>query len=355
VRIVFTTPYYPPHIGGIEIHVKYLSSFLSKRHDVKIISSTGSSSEGVEVLTPRCLNLPYSPIPFSFPNVKADVYHSHIPSPFFARMVDKKRLSPHLITYHNDVFVPKVVDGYKIPSLGGEFIERFNEKITIPLLDSCDRVIATTSSYALTSPLLSRFMEKIEVIPNAVDTQRFRPGEIERETIVLYVGRLIEYKGVEILLKAMRTVQESLKEARLVIIGDGEDRERLEILSKKLDVKVEFKGELPDEDVAKWMKKARVLVLPSFSRLEAFGIVLLEAMASATPVIGSNIPGVRDVAIEGGLTFSDINDLAEKVINILTNDKLAEKLSRKGLKAVREKYSWEVVSKKIEKLYFSLI
>jgi len=355
VRIVFTTPYYPPHIGGIEIHVKHLASFLSKKHEVKVISSTGSSSRDVEVLKLRCLNLPYSPIPFSFPKLEADVYHSHIPSPFFARMISKEKLSPHIITYHNDVLVPEVVDGYEIPYLGREFIERFNERISIPLLDSCDTIIATTSSYALTSPILSRFMEKIEVIPNGVDTKRFRPGETERETIVLYVGRLVEYKGVDVLLRAMKIVQEDLREARLVIIGDGEDRERLEELSKKLGVEAEFKGKLPDESVSTWMKKARVLVLPSFSRLEAFGIVLLEAMASATPVIGSNIPGVRDVAIEGGLTFSDTDDLAKKIMEVLSNDRLAEKLSRKGLKAVKEKYSWEIISRKIEKLYLSLI
>ncbi len=355
MKVVLTTPYYPPHIGGIEIHVRYLASFLSKKHEVKVISSTGNSSRGIKVLKLRCLNLPYSPIPLSFPALKADVYHSHIPSPFFARMVSKEGLSPHVVTYHNDVLVPEVVDGYKIPSPGREFIEMFNERITIPLLESCDAIIATTSSYALTSPLLSQFMEKIEIIPNAVDIERFVPGEIEREPIVVYVGRLVEYKGVDILLKAMKIVQKSLKDARLVIIGDGEDRKKFEELSKKLEVKTEFKGRLPDEDVTEWLRKARVLVLPSFSRLEAFGIVLLEAMASATPVIGSNIPGVRDVAIEGGLTFSNIDDLADKIIDVFTNDKLAEKLSRKGLKAVREKYSWEVVSKRIEKLYFSLI
>ncbi len=352
MKIVLTTPYYPPHIGGIEIHVRYLASFLSKKHDVRVVSSTGETSVA-EVLRLKCLNIPYSPIPLSFPELKADIYHSHIPSPFFARMVSIKGLYPHVITYHNDVIVPEVVDGHRI--LGRRLIETLNKRITIPLLESCDVVIATTSSYALTSPILSQFMDKVEIVPNAVDIGRFTPGEFERERIVIYVGRLVEYKGVDVLLKAMRFVQKGLKDARLVIIGDGEDRRRFEELSKKLGVKAEFKGRLPDGEVTEWMRRARVLVLPSFSRLEAFGIVLLEAMASATPVIGSNIPGVRDVAIEGGLTFSDVDDLANKITEILTNDKLAEKLSRKGLKAVREKYSWDVVSKRIEKLYFSLI
>jgi len=351
MRVVFTTPYYPPHVGGIEVHVKYLTSFLSKKHDVRVISSTG---EGEEVIRLRCLNLPYSPVPFSFPKLEADVYHSHIPSPFFARMIRELKLSPHVVTYHNDVLVPEVVDGFRIPSFAGGFIEKFNAKITIPLLESCDVIVATTSSYALTSPILSQFMEKVEVIPNAVDTRIFKPGKSEREPVVLYVGRLVEYKGVDILLRAMQNVRRKMEDSKLVVVGDGEDRKRLEVLSEKLGVGAEFMGRLPDSEVADWIRRAKVLVLPSISRLEAFGIVLLEAMASATPVIASNIPGVRDVASEGGLVFSDIEDLSEKILLLMDDDKLAEKLSKKGLKAVNERYSWEVVSREVEKLYYSL-
>ena len=198
-------------------------------------------------------------------------------------------------------------------------------------------------------------MDKLEIIPNAVDTKVFYPGKKEREPIVLYVGRLVEYKGVDILLRAMKEVKHKLKDSRLVIAGDGEDRERLETLSQKLGVGAEFKGKLPESEVSRWIRKARVLVLPSFSRLEAFGIVLIEAMASATPVIGSSIPGVRDVAIEGGLVFSGVDDLAEKIFSVMTDDRLAGKLSRRGLKAVNEKYSWEVVSKRVENLYYTLV
>jgi glycosyltransferase involved in cell wall biosynthesis len=352
MKIVFTTPYYPPHIGGIEAHVKYLTSFLSKKHKITVISSTG---EGKEVLKVRCLNLPYSPIPLSFPKVEGDVYHSHIPSPFFARIVAERDLSPHVITYHNDVILPEMIDGHRIPPLLKKAVEEFNEQLTLPLLDSCDKIVATTLSYALTSPILSQFLDKVEVIPNAVDTRVFKPGKLEREPIVLFVGRLVEYKGVEVLLRAMKGVKRELSDSRLVIIGDGEDRQRLEALSERLEVGAEFKGRISDNEVSSWMRKAKVLVLPSLSRLEAFGMVLLEAMASATPVIGSNIPGVRDVAMEGGVTFSDADDLTEKILSILTDDGKAKKLSRKGLKAVRNKYTWEVVSKSVERLYIQLL
>jgi rhamnosyl/mannosyltransferase len=96
---------------------------------------------------------------------------------------------------------------YRIPFLLKKIVEMCNTQLTLPLLESCDRIVATTLSYASTSPILSQFMDKIEVIPNAVDTKIFRPGKRDREPIVLFVGRLVEYKGVEALLRAMKEVK----------------------------------------------------------------------------------------------------------------------------------------------------
>jgi glycosyltransferase involved in cell wall biosynthesis len=138
-------------------------------------------------------------------------------------------------------------------------------------------------------------------------------------------------------------------------VGDGEDRKRFEELAKKLGVNTEFKGRLPDEGVKEWMRRARVLVLPSKSRLEAFGIVLLEAMASKTPVIASRIPGVAEVAEEGGLTFDGEEELSHKLIDVLTNDGLATRLGNKGRKAVEQKYDWGMVLDKIERIYGDLL
>ncbi|AGK60825.1 Glycosyltransferase [Archaeoglobus sulfaticallidus PM70-1] len=341
IKIALTTPYYPPHIGGVEIHVEGLVRQLSKKYNVTVISSNNT----------RCIEIPYSPIPVSFPGVQADIYHSHVPSPFFAWWVMKKGYSPHVITYHNDVVVPSTVNGYRIPGNVGYLVERVNEKVIVPVLESCDVIIATTKSYAVTSPVLSRFIDKVEVVPNAVDLKKFNCKNVKKQDFVLYVGRLVEYKGLPVLIEAMKKVQKEF-DCELIVIGDGEDRARLENLAK--NIKARFLGRLPTKEVIGWMQKARVLVLPSFSRLEAFGIVLLEAMACGTPVIASNIAGVREVALEGGLVFDDVDDLSNKILKILTNDSFAKKLSAKGLKSVKN-YSWEVVSEKIEKIYLRLV
>ncbi|MEM2717023.1 MAG: glycosyltransferase family 4 protein [Archaeoglobaceae archaeon] len=354
LKIAISTPYFPPHIGGVEEHVKNLMEKLKERgYKINVISSIGSD------ITVPCIKIPYSPIPITFPHIKADLYHSHVPSPFFASKLDKvakKERKPHVITYHNDVIVPSKVNGYGIPRFLGRAVEKINDSIVNRLLDRVDLIIATTRSYAETSPILSKFIDKVKVVPNAVDPNEFKPGidAGQREPVVLYVGRLVAYKGVSTLIKAMAEVQKEV-DAKLVIVGDGEDKKRFEKLAEKLNVKAVFTGRVPKKDVVYWMQKARVLVLPSFSRLEAFGIVLLEAMACSTPVLGANTPGVAEVASYGGFTFKNNSELVEIINELLSNDQLATKLGKMGRKAVEKKFNWNTVVNEIEKIYFELL
>ncbi|MCS7144102.1 MAG: glycosyltransferase family 4 protein [Archaeoglobaceae archaeon] len=354
LKIAISTPYFPPHIGGVEDHVKNLSDNLRNiGYEIKVISSIGAD------INVPCIKIPYSPIPITFPQIKADLYHSHVPSPFFARGLNKvaeKEGKPHVITYHNDVVVPSKVNGYSMPRFLGRSVEKINDFMVTRLLEKVDMIIATTKSYAETSPILSKFMDKVKIVPNAVDPSEFRPGVDagEREPLVLYVGRLVAYKGVSTLIKAMAEIQKEI-DAKLVVVGDGEDRKAFERLAEKLSVKAVFTGRVPRKEVVEWMQKARVLVLPSYSRLEAFGIVLLEAMACSTPVIGANTPGVFEVALQGGFTFNSLQELVEKIKEVLQDDLLATKLGKNGRKAVEEKFNWDFVVERIEKIYFEVL
>ena len=354
MKIAMTSAYYPSHhIGGIEVHCRQLARGLNQKgHSVQIFTSEGEDGE-IFVKGTYHIPLPYSPIPLDIPkDLDAHIYHSHIPSPFFARAFMRRDYSPHIITYHNDIIVPEKVEGKRIPSRVREKLEERYERLIRPVLDYSDAVIATTESYARTSPLLSDHMDKVEIVPNAVDADEFTPGKDagKREPVVLFLGRLVERKGVHRLMRAMKPVQEET-EARLVIVGGGGARDDLEELADDLSVNAEFKGELPLKKVRKWLRHARTLVLPARSRMESFGIVLLEAMASGTPVIGSDIPGVKEVAKEGGFTFSDERDLSNKIIRLLENDDLSTELGKKGRRAVEERYDWEVVLEDIEEVY----
>ncbi len=350
MKVILTTPYYPPHLGGVEVHVQNLALKLKlKGYEVEVVTSAGFD-DSVMVRTVPSIPIPYSPIPLRFPKVCGDVYHSHIPSPFFAREIAKRRLKPHVVTYHNDVVIPERVDGRRIPAKIGKIVEKINEDVTVPILESADVIIATTKSYAESSPILGEF--DVEIVPNAIDVEKYEFCK-EKDDYVVYVGRLVEYKGLPILLEAMKIVQRELP-IKLVVVGDGEDRQRFEKLAEELGVDVEFKGRLPEREKIDVIKRARILVLPSQSRLEAFGIVLLEAMACGTPVIGSNTAGVRDVAREGGLVFYDVEDLADKILKLATNDRLARSLGKKGRRRVEEKYNWNAVIGRIEKIYMNV-
>ncbi len=341
-EVALITPYYLPHIGGVEIHVANIAA----RINSVVISSSSKADFQV-----KSIPVPYSPIPLSFPEVNARVYHSHVPSPFFAAKacnLAEKFGSPHVVTYHNDVVIPERVNGYKIPSFVARFIEKFNEKYVLPVLEKADAVIATTRSYAETSNVLKRVQEKLEIIPNAVDTEVFKPCNSERRDEVIYVGRLVEYKGLGFLIKAVKASKSSVG---LTVVGDGEDRKVFEEMCRKLGVRANFTGRVSRKELVERIGRARLLVLPSFSRLEAFGIVLLEAMACSTPVAGANVPGVGEIASKAGFTFSSVEELACIIDEVAENDALVRKLGRRGRKVVEENYCWDVVIEKITKLY----
>jgi len=352
--LALVTPYYLPHIGGVEIHVANLAERLAERHSVTVISSKPSRAD----YQVRSIQIPYSPVPLSFPRIKAKIFHSHIPSPFFALKAEKaarESKASHVITYHNDVVIPKRVDGRTIPGTIGRLVEKYNEKTVLPLVERADAVIATTRSYAETSPILSSIQEKLEIIPNAVDTSVFTPSkDVRKENEVLYVGRLVEYKGLAHLIRAMKAVQ-AKEDVRLTVVGEGEDRAVFEEMCKNLGVNARFTGKLRRKEVVDRMRRAKVLVLPSFSRLEAFGIVLLEAMACCTPVIGANVPGVGEVASKAGFVFENDKELSELILTLVENDSLVRKLGRRGRKIVEKEYSWDVVVKKLERVYSEVV
>jgi glycosyltransferase involved in cell wall biosynthesis len=345
MKILQVTPYFPPHVGGVEYHVKGLADGLVKRgYNVGVASSCGKYGEFVRIPS---VDLLYVPLPLKFPKFKADIYHSHVPSPIFAFMLRKE--APHVVTYHNDVVMPDEMNGFHSPRCLGKSMEWLNKKIVQPVLDEAEIIVATTKSYAETSPVLKNYLHKIRIVPNAIDVSLYNPAAT-KENYVVYAGRLVTYKGIETLLYAMKTVQ-ATENLRLVLVGDGHDRGHLERMAAGLGVNAEFTGRVAYSRFIELISKAEMLVLPTPNRLEAFGIVLLEAMACETPVLAFDTPGVNEVALEGGVVFSSTHDLAEKIVELHLNEPLRNMLGRQGRKAVQDKYSWNSVLDDIESVY----
>ncbi len=348
MKILQVSPYFPPHLGGVEYHVKELADGLTRRgHQVSVASSCGRCK--TEFIRIPSIDLFYAPLPLKRIRLEADIYHSHIPSPLFAFML--RKASPHVVTYHNDVVVPVRLNGFALPRWFGTSLEWLNRRLVQPILDEAEIVIATTQSYAETSPVLRNYLHKIRIVPNAVDVSFYpqRMGK-EKENFVLYVGRLLNYKGIDSLLSAMSEVQKRA-DLRLVLVGDGYDRGSLEELAAKMKVRAEFMGRLERKRLIDFLSRAEMLVLPTSNRLEAFGIVLLEAMACETPVLAFDTPGVNEVAMAGGRVFSSTSELAESILELHENESLRMSLGRRGRRAVEEKYSWSRVLDEMESVY----
>lgn len=346
MKIIQISPYFPPHTGGVEYHVKELADGLARRgHQVSVASSCGKWTG--ELVRIPSIDLFYSPMPVKLPKLEADVYHSHIPSPLFAFMLRKS--SPNVVTYHNDVVVPGVVNGHALPAAFSAALERINEKMVRPVLEEAKTVIATTKSYALTSPVLRDYRDKLRIVPNAVNVSLY-PRARRKENYVLYAGRMLSYKGVESLLFAMSEVQKSA-DLDLVLVGDGYDRSRLEEIAARLRLRARFTGRLERSMFIDTISRAEMLVLPTQNRLEAFGIVLLEAMACETPVLAFDTPGVNEVAVHGGRVYSSREELSELILQLHGNEPLRVRLGQRGRKAVEDNYSWKRVLGCMESIY----
>ena len=195
--------------------------------------------------------------------------------------------------------------------------------------------------------------QKIVFIPNGIDTDAFRPGNAESaaivrrqlalgdETVVGFVGRLDEVKRIDTLLRAWHLLGDAVGGARLLIVGDGPERKRLEDLAGDLGIadRVVFAGS--SQNVERFLNVMDVFVMPS--RAESFGLALIEAMASGLPCLASRVGGMIDIIQpeNNGLFFAagDVTALAEQLGRLLRDDDLRARLASQARSDAVERYS----------------
>lgn len=176
---------------------------------------------------------------------------------------------------------------------------------------------------------------------------------------VLFVGgldRAHSFKGLPILLQAVPRISD----VRLRIVGDGDLRPQYEQQARALGIsdRVEFLGSVSDGELPNMYRQSDVLVLPSIGRSEAFGVVLLEAMASGIPVIASDLPGVRTVVADGETGFlappGDVSALADRIGSLARDSEQRQRMSAAARQRVEERYDWERVMERWLKIYDGL-
>lgn len=187
----------------------------------------------------------------------------------------------------------------------------------------------------------------IRVIPNGLDHERYHPGaDSAARDLVVFVGRLEHYKGVDLLLDAWLHVRSVRPGARLVIVGSGTagDEMRARARDAGFGDSVSFAGFVTDEEKVAWMQRATVVVQPS--RKEGWGLTVLEANACGTPVVATDVPGLRDSVRHGTsglLAAPNPASLATCLLSVLSDDTLRARLAR-GARAWSERFRWDHVA-----------
>lgn len=344
MRILQLAKYYWPRSGGMERVVQGLAETIAERgHEVEVVAVTAFGDPrpgqkrrasvkrawsfapmGTQELAPAYIAAAWS---------RADVIHLHHPHSLAdVAYAFRPSLAPLVVTQHADY--PSFL--YKLP---GRYALHRAEAIIVP-----------SSAHIALSRELKGFEHKVHVIPFGIDERRWEvvppppPGNPPR---ALFIGRLMAYKGLDFLLRAL----EQVPELRLDIVGTGPERNRLETLSRALAIsdRVKWWGEYPDVDLPRRMADADFLVLPSVSVEEMFGLVLLEAMAAGRPVITTAVPsGVREVNTHGetGLEvpIRDVDALAAAMRQLANDAELRDRLGRAGRQRVRDRFSLDAMT-----------
>ncbi|KQC14362.1 MAG: hypothetical protein APR56_03915, partial [Methanosaeta sp. SDB] len=359
--------FYHPYRGGMETYLLDLCQGLKNRVDLKVLVSNTSprtvreTVDGVEVIRAgswgRLLSTSLSP---SFPRLlrenAADIITVHHPNPLATISYLKARPPGRLtVVYQSDIVRQKIAGLLYRPLL-------------LKFLARAERIVVASPRYLEGSAVLQRFREKCVLIPIGIDLSLYADrAEINAQAqlirkrlgdrIVLFVGRLTLYKGVEYLVKAMEEVT-----GKLVIIGSGErfDALKMMVVSHGLEDRVVLMSEVSRDNLLAYLRACSVFCLPSISRNEAFGIVQLEAMASSRPVISTRLEtGVTYTNLDGvtGLVAPprDSRSLARALNRILDEPDRGEELGKRGRQRVEEEFTKERMAERTFRMYQELL
>ncbi len=204
--------------------------------------------------------------------------------------------------------------------------------------------------------------DKVVVIPNGIFPENFRQKNMnkkylsylnENDRVILYVGRLVQEKGVQILIDSASKILNSVPNAKLVIVGSGPMEEHLKYKANFLGDRAIFAGYIDDEELRYLYKRAEVAVFPSL--YEPFGIVALEAMATKTPLVVSDVGGLSEIVDHGqnGLkTYpGNSNSLADNILAVMFDKELKEYLVTNANNSINKKYNWENIAEKTISVY----
>ena len=351
MRILHLAKYYWPRSGGMERVVQTLvegASNLGHHVEVVAIESRGWTSQptrhrsrvtrafsfaalGSQEIAPGYIAAAWK---------RADIIHVHHPHPL-ADLACLLRAgnTPIVVTQHTDA------------------LRSIYRPMTRLVIKRARAVVVPSRAHLALSRELQGFENKVEVIPFGIDQARWQvvppppPGAPPR---AIFIGRLVAYKGLDVLLRAL----EQVPDLRLDIVGSGPEGPRLRTLAQALAItdRVRWYGEYPDDDLPRRMADADFLVLPSVTVEEMFGLVVLEAMAAGRPVITTALPSAVREVNQAGVTGLEVplRDVAalRRALEIMSHDPARRQaMGEAGRKRVAERFTQSAMAEKHIELY----
>lgn len=381
MHILTGLTYYRPHTSGLTVYAERLARAFARRgHQVTILTSQDDPQlarlEEVDGLTivrippwmrvSKGLLMPGMPPEALRLARKADVINLHMPQldaayiAWFGRLLHK----PVVLTYHCDLRLPHGL----VHALANQVSHVANNVAAW----GSDAIVCLTRDYAEHSAYLTRFMDKVHVLDALVelppaseeDVRAFRQkfGIQTGQRIIGMAARMATEKGVEYLVQALPTVLEQLPEARLLFVGSyqnvvGEEQYAARILPLIEGLKEHWSllGHLSPVEMTAFFKTCEVLVMPSLNSTEAFGLVQVEAMSCGTPVIATDLPGVRVPVKASGMgrivPVGDAPAIARAILDILAEPERF----RGDPVEIKHKYSPDVVAAGYEDLFGTIL
>lgn len=373
MRILMVNKYYPPHVGGIEFHVRDLAEALVQAgHQVRVLVCNNEKTykeeiiNGVEVVRlPRDFEKASTPVSFYFSKTlarfadEADIVHFHFPYPFgefewLQTAAFKQKSKPYVVTYHTDIVRQKVALALYRP-----FLNRF--------LDDASCIMASSPQVIEYSEFLAPRAEKCKQVnfglpvghiahneTAAARAQELR-AQLQNKKIVLFVGRLVYYKGVEVLVDAM---PHTAPDTQFVVIGRGPLHDSMQAKARELGCaeRLHIIDFAEDDELIAWYHAADVLALPSVYPSEAFGLVQIEAHAAHTPAVSTllksgvpyaNLDGVTGYSVEVGSAPA----LAEGLNKLLNDDALREEMGARAQQRALSEFTIANMVKNVTNVY----
>jgi len=376
MRILHINPFFYPYLGGTENYLFELCKKHSKKHEVSVITSKLPKTkekeiiDGTRVYRVKSIVLrkmpAFLPPPFSIPigfkkrleeickNEDPDIIHLH--NRFFLNFSfvafwKESLKKPLFLTLHNarPFGISREVD---------LFGQMFDDLIGARIMRRCDKIVAN-SRWTLDVTVPKDYpRSRTEVIYNGVNTKRFRrvktdiKDRLGCEFLSMTVCRLVEQKGVEFLVRALKDINPELK---AIVIGRGPELGKLVTLSKRLGLekRIIFISSFVEESkLMEYYSASDVFVLPSL--WEPFGIVLIEAMACENPIVATRVGGIPEIITpDCGILVEPRNptQIAEAVNTLLSDPKRRMMFSKKARGRVKRFFDFNVIAARVEKCY----